>query len=209
MAQGLCGRCLGSRRAQTCHTCTIRSYSSSAAVSSCARCPACGTGPALRGCGRGLGVASVTAEGLAVSLGSAHLGKGCVPGRKQGSATAELGLGRGMGTGTPRHCVTQPPAPPAVAAVLTSRLAIRAACTCICSRSPWPSVRSRWFCQGGNGAGVPHSTAPLGQPPVPGSPPPADPWPVSTGSAAPSPGEGMAMRGHRVTPDVTPGGSSV
>lgn len=54
----------------------------------------------MRGRGRGPGVALVTAEEVAVSLGSAHLGKSCVPGREQGSATAELGLGRSMETGT-------------------------------------------------------------------------------------------------------------
>lgn len=100
MAQRLCGRSLGSHRGQPCHTCTTRSYSSSPAVSSCARCPACETGPDMRGHGRGPGVALVTAKEVAASPGSAHLGKGCVPGGEQGSATAELGLGRSMETET-------------------------------------------------------------------------------------------------------------
>lgn len=44
---------------------------------------------------------------------------------------------------------------------------------------------------------------PLGEPPAPGSPPPVDPRPASTGCAAPSPGESVAVRGCRVTPQAT------
>lgn len=66
-----------------------------------------GQGLDMRGRGRGLGVALVTAE--VVSLCSAHLGKSCIPGREQGSATAELSLGGEMGTGTPRHCLNTAP----------------------------------------------------------------------------------------------------